>query len=219
MPKAEVRTAIDQLNALLTSVDDDAARGPSGLLGWSRGHVMAHLANFSTAMTRQVDEALQGRLVEMYDGGRPARDAAIEADAATPAEELKARVATATSGLVAAWEKVDDWSRPVSHRNGDLAATVYAGWREVAIHTVDLDLGPTSDTWSAEFCLHLLDFLRPRVPAHTRLVLDAGDVRWEEGGGQVRVVQGKLTDLTAWMAGRRPVSPLVGELPDLSPWP
>jgi maleylpyruvate isomerase len=36
---------------------------------------MIHLANFSQAMTRQVDESLAGRLIDMYDGGRAARDA------------------------------------------------------------------------------------------------------------------------------------------------
>ncbi|WP_328327964.1 maleylpyruvate isomerase family mycothiol-dependent enzyme [Kribbella sp. NBC_00382] len=215
--KPPIEASVNRLNALLVNLDEQAVRAPSGLPGWSRGHVLTHLANFSEAMTRQVEEALASRLVEMYDGGRPARDAAIEAGAGRSADELTNHVATASAGLLAAWGKVDDWSRPVLHRNSDLAATVYAGWREYEVHTVDLALESTSDDWSEEFCLHLLDFLRPRTPDGVHLVLDSGDMRWENGTGEDLVLTGKLTDLTAWFAGR-PHS-VVGDLPDLNPWP
>ncbi|WP_432940632.1 maleylpyruvate isomerase family mycothiol-dependent enzyme [Kribbella sp. CA-253562] len=220
MLKPEVPAAVARLNDVLAGVDEATVREPSGLPGWSRAHVIAHLTNFSDAMTRQVDEAREGRLVEFYDGGMPARNAGIEAGSTRSAEELKQQVGRATAGLLAAWEKVDDWSRPVTHRNGTLADTVYTGWREITIHTADLGLDhATVDDWSQDFCLHLLDFLRPRVPEGTRLVLQAPGVRWEHGEGDERVIEGKVTDLTAWMAGRQPRGPLVGELPELSPWP
>jgi maleylpyruvate isomerase len=217
----EVRSAVARLNGVLAALDEAAVRAPSGLPGWSRGHVMTHLANFSQAMTRQVDEALAGRLIDMYDGGRPARDVAIEAGAGQSAEDLKRQVSEATTDLVRAWDEVgpDDWARPVRHRESTLRDTVYAGWRELEVHTVDLALDPTSDDWSPEFCLHLLDFLRPRTPDNTRLVLRAGETPWENGTGEPRVLTGKLTDLTAWLAGRTPQSPIDGDLPDLKPWP
>ncbi len=215
----DVEASAARLNAVLASLDDEAARAPSGLPGWSRGHVLTHIANFSEAMTRQIGEARAGRLVEMYDGGRPARDAAIDAGSGRSAEELRQHVRAASEGLIAAWNKVDDWSRPVTHRNSDLAATVYAGWREFEVHTVDLALEPTPDDWSEEFCLHLLDFLRPRTPDDLRLILDAGTTRWENGAGQDRVLTGALTDFTAWYAGRSPVRPIAGDLPELKPWP
>lgn len=217
--KPDVEGSVARLDVVLAEVDETAARALSGLPGWSRGHVLTHIANFSEAMTRQVDEALAGRLVEMYDGGRPARDAAIEAGAGRSAVELTSHVRKASAELLAAWSKVDDWTRPVMHRNSDLAATVYAGWRELEVHTVDLALEPTTDGWSQAFCLHLLDFLRPRTPDGIHLILDAGDLRWENGTGENRVLTGALTDLTAWLAGRRLVHPITGELPELNPWP
>ncbi|MEU4394905.1 maleylpyruvate isomerase family mycothiol-dependent enzyme [Kribbella sp. NPDC023855] len=217
--KPDMEATVARLTAVLAGLDDEAARAPSGLPGWSRGHVLTHVANFSEAMTRQVEEALAGRLVEMYDGGRPARDAAIEAGAGRSADELREHVRSATTGLLAAWRKVDDWSRPVTHRNGDLAATVYTGWRELEVHTVDLALEPTSDDWSVEFCLHLLDFLKARTPDGLHLILVGGNTRWENGTGEDRVLTGTFTDLTAWMAGRRPVRPITGDLPELKPWP
>lgn len=214
-----VRDAAERLNAVLVEVDDTAVRAPSGLPGWSRGHVLTHIAYFSEAMTRQVEEALAGRLIEMYDGGRPAREAAIEAGAGRSADELKQHVSRTTKGLLAAWDRVDDWSRPVLHRDGTLADTVYTGWRELEIHTVDLALEPTSDQWSTEFCLHLLDFLRPRTPEGTHLILQAGDTRWEHGEGTPVLLTGNLQDLTAWFAGRTPVNNLTGPAPALLPWP
>ena len=170
-------------------------------------------------MTRQVTEALAGRQVDMYDGGPPARNAAIESGAGRPADDLKQHVRTATAGLLSAWSKVDDWDRPIRHRDSNLAASVYTGWRELEIHTIDLGLEPTSDGWSKEFCLHLLEFLRPRTPENLRLILRAPDAEWESGAGEPRVLTGALTDLTAWMAGREPQGPITGDLPNLNPWP
>jgi maleylpyruvate isomerase len=217
--KPDVTTSAGRLDGVLAELDDAAVRAPSGLPGWSRGHVMTHLAHFSEAMTRQIDEANAGRLIEMYDGGRPARDAAIEATAGRSAEELKQHVSQATTALLAAWGRVQDWTRPVRHRDGDLAATVYTAWRELEIHTVDLALKPTSDDWSDEFCLHLLDFLKARTPEGIQLVLDGGESRWQNGTGTPVVLTGKLTDLTAWYAGRTPVGAITGEPPELLPWP
>jgi maleylpyruvate isomerase len=165
----EDSSAVARLDGVLAAHDEAAVRAPSGLPGWSRGHVMIHLANFNQAMTRQVDESPAGRLIDLYDGGRAARDAAIEAGAGQSAGALKQQVRAATTDLVRAWDEVgpDDWAPPVRHRDSTLGDTVYAGRRELAVHTVDLALDPTSDDWSHEFCLHLLDFLRPRTPDNT----------------------------------------------------
>lgn len=220
--RPEVKAAAQLANDTVSGLDDDAVRAPSGLPGWSRGHVITHIANFSEAMTRQVEEALQGRLVEVYDGGRPARDAAIEAGAGRSAGEQQEHLQRATNALIAAWEKVgpDDWQRPVLHRNSNLAAAIYATWRELTIHTTDLALEPTPDGWPTEFCLHLLDFLRPRTPEGIHLIVRANDgSRWETGIGKQHVLTGTLTDLTAWYAGRTPPGHITGPAPNLLPWP
>ena len=222
MALTDVKTTANRLNTLLADLDDDTARAASGLPGWSRGHVITHIANFSEAMTRQVEGALQGRVVEVYDGGRPARDAGIEAGAHRPAAELTEHLARATTALLTAWDKVgpDDWTRPVLHRNSNLAAAIDACWRELAIHSVDLDLGITPARWPPAFCLHLLDFLRARTPENIHLVLQSNDgPTWENGTGETQVLTGNLTDLTAWYAGRTAPGPITGPAPDLLPWP
>jgi maleylpyruvate isomerase len=215
----DVEAAADRLTAVLAGFDDDTARAASGLPGWSRGHVITHIANFSEAMTRQAEEALQGRVAEMYDGGRAARDAAIEAGANRSAADLTIHLDQTVDALLTAWRKVgrDDWSRPILHRNSNLEAGLNATWRELAIHIVDLDLGITPASWSEPFCLHLLDFLRPRTPDGIRLILKAETTTWENGTGEEHVLTGPLTDLTAWYAGRPPFTPVHG--PSLLPWP
>jgi maleylpyruvate isomerase len=220
--RPEVKAAAQRVNDTVATADEAVVRGPSGLPGWSRGHVITHIANFSEAMTRQVEEALQGRLIEVYDGGRPARDAAIESGAGRPAAELVDHLRTATTALIAAWDKVgpDDWERPILHRNSNLAAGIHATWRELAVHAVDLVLEPTADDWPADFCLHLLDFLRSRTPEGIHLILRADDgTSWENGTGQQITLTGKLTDLTAWYAGREAPGPVNGPAPELLPWP
>jgi len=214
----DVKHAAERLTTLVAGLDDTTARGASVLPGWSRGHVITHVANFSRAFTRQVEYALRGELVEVYDGGRPARDAAIEAGAHRPAAELIADLDDALTPLLAAWDGVgpDDWSRPITHRNSTLAHGIDATWRELEIHTSDLDLGATPDEWPAAFCTHLLDFLRPRTPDGVHLILHPTDApTWENGTGEDRLVTGTFTELTAWYAGRP--SPVTG--PELLPWP
>ncbi|GAA1128750.1 hypothetical protein GCM10009630_28230 [Kribbella jejuensis] len=217
----DVRAIADQLLALTAGLDEDTARGDSVLPGWTRGHVITHLANFSEAMTRQVEEALQGRLIEVYDGGRPARDAAIESGAHRPAADLKTHLTQAVTTLMTSWEKVGptDWPLPILHRNSNLAAGLQATWRELTIHTSDLNLGINPATWSEDFCLHLLDFLRPRTPDNIHLILQSPTTTWENGTGEEVELAGALTDLTAWYAGRPAPGPITGSTPELLPWP
>ncbi|MEU8225345.1 maleylpyruvate isomerase family mycothiol-dependent enzyme [Kribbella sp. NPDC048915] len=217
----EVRATAERLLALTADLDDAAARGDSVLPEWSRGHVITHVAGFSEAMTRQVEEALQGRLVEVYDGGRPARDDAIEAGADRSAVELRQHLGQAIGRLLAAWDKVgpDDWSRPILHRNSNLSAGLQATWRELTVHTTDVDLGDTPATWSDGFCRHLLDFLRPRTPENIHLVLESPTVTWTNGTGTEVLLEGTLQSLTAWYAGRPTPSPVTGATPELLPWP
>ncbi|MEV5964225.1 maleylpyruvate isomerase family mycothiol-dependent enzyme [Kribbella sp. NPDC051952] len=221
MALTDVKTAVTRVNAMLADLDDETARADSGLPGWSRGHVITHIANFSEAMTRQVEEALQGRLIEVYDGGRPARDAGIESGAGRSAADLQDHLLQATTNLITAWDKVgpDDWSRPILHRNSNLAAGLDACWRELTIHTTDLALTHTPADWPEDFCLHLLDFLQARTPDNIRLVLQSDSTTWENGTGEEVLLTGKFTDLTAWYAGRPAPGPITGPVPELLPWP
>lgn len=221
-----IRSAHARLGGAIEPLTDAQVMRPSRLPGWSRGHVLAHLAGVGAAAARQLEHARRGALVDLYDGGRPARDVAIEAGAPAPAavHVLALRLTTERIDAVLASLAPADWDRAVRFRDGVVLDMVLAWWREVEIHITDLDLGLDGSGWSAAFCDHLADFLAARVAAGTCLVLEAPDgwVR-ELGAGAPQTIRGPRTDLVAWLAGRDPVQPIYvdggGELPRLGPWP
>src|SRR5690242_6281236 len=74
---ASVRDATDRLLTAAAALDNAAVTQPSRLPGWTRGHVLAHLARNADALVN----VLEGR--PMYVSGQ-ARDAEIERDAPRP---------------------------------------------------------------------------------------------------------------------------------------
>ncbi|WP_307805603.1 maleylpyruvate isomerase family mycothiol-dependent enzyme [Streptomyces spirodelae] len=214
------------LRGVLAEVDDEQVRAPSLLPGWSRGHVLAHLTDNARMFARLAEHALCGERVPTYDGGQAERDAIIEDTAGRTAAEHRAALAEHTEALMSVWSgaTAEDWQRPVSFRNADIAATVFARWREVWIHLVDLDLGVRPAAWPEGLAGHALDFLLSRLPDGTCLVATDLDRRWPTGtaaSAPVREVRGEVRDLAAWLAGRTPGTPPTPSdgLPELGPWP
>ncbi|SFF56392.1 maleylpyruvate isomerase [Actinacidiphila alni] len=213
-----------RLRALLGGLTDDDARAPSALPGWTRGHVLTHIEGVGLALARQARYAKRGKLIEVYDGGRGARDAAIEAGHGRPAARLAEALGDALDEAEASWAAVgpDDWDLPVSYRDGTVTTAGLAWWRELEIHTADALLGRTAEDWSPELCTHLIGFLSARVPDGIRLTLGPADGSWSfvRGEGTPVAVTGRPADLAAWLAGRVPPRPLTGDpLPTLGSWP
>ncbi|SDN66595.1 maleylpyruvate isomerase [Streptomyces sp. cf386] len=212
------------LQRLVADLNDRQVAEASALPGWSRGHVLAHLTDNARMFARLAEHALRGELVAGYDRGVDERNAIIEATAGRSAAEHRAELAAHTAGLEAAWSRAADvdWSRPVTFRNADLAATVFARWREVWIHMVDLELGVRPDDWPEDLAAHAIAFLLGRLPTGTRLRAEDVAHQWSVGDERPgTVVTGHVRDLAAWLAGRTPtISPVAAEgLPALGPWP
>ncbi|MGW1953252.1 maleylpyruvate isomerase family mycothiol-dependent enzyme [Streptomyces sp. NPDC001920] len=223
---AQVRVSHARLLELLTGLDDEQVGQAADLPGWTRGHVLAHLADNARAFARQARRALRGALVDLYDGGPRERDRAIARGATRTAVELREELRSAQKSLEAVWDvcTADDWARPVRFRHATVLDTVQARWREAEIHAVDLRVGYSPRDWSARFALHALDFLAPRTPEGIRLVLRADDIAFTRttGTGDLVEVSGASHDLAAWMAGRAPAGQLrssTGTLPEPGPWP
>ncbi|MET9757635.1 maleylpyruvate isomerase family mycothiol-dependent enzyme [Streptomyces sp. NPDC006372] len=222
-PVAAVIEAHRALERHVAGVTDQQLAEASALPGWSRGHVLAHLTDNARMFARLAEHALHGDLVAAYDGGADERNAIIEATAGRSAAEHRAELAAHSARLEAAWARADDedWKRPVTFRNADLAATVWARWREAWIHMVDLDLGVRSDDWPEGLATHAIAFLLGRLPAGTRVCAEDVRRQWSVGDRPGTVVTGRVRDLAAWLAGRTPaVSPVAAHgLPALGPWP
>ena len=235
-----------ELLVALAGLTDDQVRGPSSLPGWTRGHLLAHLSGVASAVARQLENAARdAERVDFYDGGRAGRDAAIELAASAPAAEHLATVRTAIDRLGAALARMtpETLARRTGHRDRPASALIDAWWRELAIHLTDLELGHDATTWTRELREHLVHHLADRAPAGVRLHLAAtdSDDRWVLSDGAATAVglddtaaaadktvtvRGSANDLVAWLAGRRPLSPVVAErsgapvaLPELAPWP
>jgi maleylpyruvate isomerase len=234
-PVQAVAQAHATLATHVANLDDDQVAAPSALPGWSRGHVLAHLTDNARMFARLAEHALRGELIATYDGGQAERDTIIEATAGRTADEHRAALAEQTARLEAVWARVadEDWTRPVTFRNADIAATVHARWREAWIHLVDLDLGVGPDDWPADLAAHAVDFLLTRLPPGARLHAEDLNRDWTAGhpstGGQdpsggdgsARVITDRVNNLAAWLAGRTPTVPLTSAtgLPELGPWP
>ena len=229
-----------RLEEVLDQLTDARVAADSPLPGWTTGHVLAHVVGVGSAVARQIEHARVGRLVAFYDGGMPARDAAIEASAGASAEDHARDVRAAALRVESAFAALGDdgWRAPIQHRNGTVLAIAHAWWRELAIHLTDLELGVTNAVWSPALCEHLVRYLAPRVPEGTRLVLlptdgadgadgaTAGAASWELGAGEEVTVHGTVGDLVAVLAGREPVGTVEtrrggvpAALPELLPWP
>jgi maleylpyruvate isomerase len=185
----------------MATLTEEQARAGSLLPGWSRGHVVTHLCRNADALRRLVLGVVSGTPAEMYPGGPPARNAAIEEGADRPVELLIADCGFAGPRLLEDLRRLPDdaldtavaWRRPITA--GDLAPL---RWKEVEIHHLDLDLGYTAADWPPEFVEATLSAELPALTATGVQVPDLAD-----------------HEVLAWLVGR----PTRAGLPDLPAWP
>jgi maleylpyruvate isomerase len=133
----------------LSRLTDDDVRRPSLLPGWTRGHVLTHLARGGDALRNLLD----GRPAYV---SRDARNADIEAGAARSAAELAADVrASAAAFRETALAQPDDgWTRVLTVDGvGNFPASQVLVRRlvELELHHVDLDAGYRSTDWPTTF--------------------------------------------------------------------
>ena len=62
----ETLLATTRYLAALTDLTDESVRRPSGLPGWSRAHVVAHLSRNADAFTQVLSQAAAGEPAHMY---------------------------------------------------------------------------------------------------------------------------------------------------------
>src|ERR687890_258736 len=93
-PAGQIHAIDEATGHLLRTIDDlteDQARGPSLLPGWTRGHVLAHLARNADALINLTVWARTGVPTPMYPS-REVRSATIEAQSGRPVAELRADI-------------------------------------------------------------------------------------------------------------------------------
>lgn len=223
-----VSVATDLLLATAQRLDEDAMKVTSLCDGWSRGHVLAHIARNADALTNLLVWASTGDESYMYPSAE-ARAADIDAGAHRPADEIVEDVRTSAARFSSAITQVpeDGWERQVRTGPGGSGATIPARrvvWlrlREVELHHVDLDAGYGPADWPAPFVSRALaESLRAvgrrdGVPAFTAVV---GDTREPVGGGSDElIVRGGAAAMLGWLTGRTDGTGLTTEPPGSLP--
>lgn len=198
---SEMQRSEHALLAALTGLTDEQARAASALPGWTRGHLLTHLARNAETFAEVIEGAGRGETLAMYGGSAGARNAGIERGAARSAAELVADVRDTSTRLLAALPEAD-WSAPVRHLRGTpltVADVPTMRRQEVEIHRVDLDLGYTPAQWPEDFVAVNLPRQLQRLP---------------ERAPGVHAPELAAHAVLAWLYGR-------GEpgLPELPPWP
>jgi maleylpyruvate isomerase len=219
--------ATGQLLRTIDDLDDEQARGPSLLPGWTRGHVLAHLARNADALINLTVWVRTGVATPMYPS-REVRAATIEAQSGRPVDELRADIVAGHGRFMDAVEALTDaeWSQTWGEPDRVRPAPDILAMRrtEVEVHHVDLGLDYTLAHWPEDFVEDLLgetaDGLTARgtQPGFT-LVGNDDEGRWIVGSGG-QTISGPPPALLGWLIGRTEGIGLHSDdpLPTLEPW-
>jgi maleylpyruvate isomerase len=205
----EVDRATERLLRTAAHLDDAAVAAPSLLPGWTRGHVLTHVARNADAYTNLLTWARTGVETPGY-ASRTARAEGIEAGASRPAEQQLADIRAAHGRFcdAAAAMPAEAWAFVLPSTGSPAAALPWARLREVEVHHVDLAAGHTPDDWSEAFAQRLLREIITKVSAADpppALILRPDGIEHPLSLGdpeRATTVAGPTRSVAAWLAGR-----------------
>lgn len=198
------------LRGLVTRLGDDAFRAPSLLPGWTRAHVLTHIARNADAMINLLMWARTGIVTPAYASAE-ARDDAIEKGAVRSPAEIRDDVTASSDRLAHVVRDLPEasWAALVTNVQGRVMRASAIPWtraKEMWIHAVDLDAGASFADMPAPMMDALLadaSNAMGRKPDCPALQLVDGEHRWEVGeSGTPVIVTGAAAELTAWLLGR-----------------
>lgn len=209
----------------LAGLSDEDLAGPSLLDGWTRKHLVGHVAYNAAALCRILDWAATGIETPMYESVEQ-RAREIDEGATLSAGSLRNLFAERAAQLDEKWRTLPDsaWDSEVRTAQGRMVPASETAWmrnREVWVHAVDLGNGGRFE----DFPQVVLDSLLDDIVAMWRrrgegagLVLEVGDRRFvvvEDGPPITDIVAGSLVAVVRWASGRGAVGLTAGS--DLQP--
>ncbi len=221
----DVRAATEALMRDIVGLTEEQVRAASLLPGWSRGHLLTHLARSADAMGNLVTSARTGVPIPAYPSPE-FRAAGIEDGAGRPVGELLADLAATGERLLADIDTLspEALNYPIHLGSRDFAAAklAFLRLREVAVHHVDLGLGFRTQDWPVSFVVPMLDDLAPVLRDNgtqvAELVSDDVGTTWRVAGTGT-VLTGPATDLLAWVVGRAHTAALRADAGEIPPGP
>ncbi|WP_377642779.1 maleylpyruvate isomerase family mycothiol-dependent enzyme [Oryzobacter terrae] len=206
----EIPALVDRHTTLLLSTarDLEDVSEPSLCEGWTRAHVLSHVARNADGLVRLVRSVVDGSGETMY-ASRPARDADIEAGSRRSLDALVADVETSARALAPELDRLgpEHDGHPLERTPGELRGTgadiVLMRLRELTWHHVDLDAG----FGFADLEPELVALFVEEEVERLRGVEDAPDVtlrstegdEWTVGVGTAQV-SGDRAALLGWLA-------------------
>ena len=225
MPVAEniahLRAATDRLAATVENLSDAQLSEPSALPGWTRAHLLCHLARNADGMRNMLLGARTGVDVPMYPS-LAMRAADIEAGATRPSDVIRSDVVAAAERYVveAAALPGDAWDASVFMGALDMpgrsttvaASTLWGRLREVEIHHGDLDAGYSFGSTPPALLSALLDDVVSRLQGNDGLSCEL--VCTDSGrslaiGSGVTKVSGAESAMFGWLQRRSDGSDLL----------
>lgn len=226
----EIDSAGRRLRRTVESLDAPSLARPSLCEGWSRGHVLAHVALNAHSLVNLVEWARTGVETPQY-AGRAERAGDIERFSGRSKAEHLAALADGAAALAAAAEALplDRWAFHVRGIGGDpqpVSRFLFGRLREVEVHHVDLASSYGPADWEDSFVRRALEEAPDRLapgtaPGFTAVATDLGE-SLSIGGDAARVtVEGPARHLLAWLLGRSDGTGLDSggaPLPRVPPW-
>ena len=207
----------------LQQLTDDDLRLPSALPGWTRAHVVAHVARNADALVNLCTWARTGVETPMYPS-RQVRDEGIVTTAQQSPADLRADYAAACARLAVAIETLpaSAWTAEVRNGQGRTVPATHVPWlraKEMWVHGVDLRAGLAFADAPTDFCVALVDEVHGHfveLGAAPDATIVASDVDRTWGAGR-STVEGPVTAIAAWLT-RADASGLTGDVPAPPAW-
>jgi maleylpyruvate isomerase len=227
----ELQEATQRLVRTVDALDEEGYAAPSLLPGWTRGHVVAHLALNAEGLVGALAGIVKGEPIPMY-ASQEGRDKDIEELAGAGPADLRARLLGSSTELADAMAALPDegWDTVVE-RTPDRGTTFVAHavpgmrLREVEIHHADLGAGYSRADWPGTFSTRVLRAMVRREGWAEPFTADPDDLDGTWQAGDVTegspVVRGAAADLAWWLTGRGDGAGLTtdgGALPRIEAW-
>jgi maleylpyruvate isomerase len=210
--RLSARRAIDllaeadrSLAATMARMTEDDLRGASLCDGWTRAHVLAHIARNADGLQHLVQWATSGRQRPAY-ASREQRDRDIEEGAAQSLPRLRADVIAASNAFRSRVETLRGRSdlSPVQLGNRTVPGdqVPWTRLREVTFHHVDLDMGFTFEDAPPEVVragiTEAVERFSQGAGCPPLTLIGTDNRRWHvKGGGNE--VHGRPSDLLLWL--------------------
>jgi len=221
----EVDRATALLLARIEGLDGDPA-APSLLPGWTRGHVLTHIARNADGLGNLLTWARTGVVTPQYPSWEQ-READIAAGAGRPWTVQVAAIRGSSARFAKAAEALsaEHWAGHLDLPRGrqPVAMIPWRRLREVEVHHVDLATGYQPAEWPPSFAHRMLHELARGLKG-VSLTVRSDEVGHPVpiGDGSPPEVRGPAYALCAWLSGRSVGDGLTieppGPLPSIPEW-